>query len=81
MTVIKEMKYVNADGTERRIQLGWSTWDDNELSVRFYYEDSRGRFCFKSPEVPLDVAVFMVAYLKEDLSILPAEIIELLAKY
>ena len=79
MTVIKEKTFTNADGYQRRIQIGRSTWDKDELSIWYYYEDSRGRMCFKSPEVPMDVVVFMTKFLKEDISILPREIVDLLA--
>lgn len=80
MTVIKEKIFTNADGYQRRIQIGWSSWNNSELSVRYYYEDSRGRMCFKSPEVPMDVVIFMTNLLKEDISILPREIVNLLAR-
>ena len=81
MRVINERTFKSTDGTERRIQFGWSTWDDNELSVRFYYEDKNGRFCRQSPEVPLDCVVYMIALMKENLDVLPKEVVILLAKY
>lgn len=80
MKVIKEKLFKTDYGFERRIQIGWSSWNDEELSVRFYYYDSRGQFCIKSPEVPLDVVISMVSYLKEDISILPESIVKMLAK-
>lgn len=75
MKVVIEKVFSNSDGAERRIQLGWSTWDAWELSVRFWYEDKNGRFCRQSPEVPLDCAVYMIALMKENAPDPPREIV------
>lgn len=80
MNVVKEKKFVSTDGTERRIQLGWSSWNPTELSVRYYYEDARGRISFRAPEIPLDAAIHMVSLIKDFVGVLPDSIVKDLAK-
>lgn len=51
-----------------KLQVGRASWDPDELSVRFYYLNSRGGMSPKSPEMPAG-AVRRAAELLDELGL------------
>ena len=79
MKIVKETSFTSANGTAGSMQLRESTWNENELSLKFAYTDTSGKVSRGCPEVALDVAIVMVATMKENLDILPETIVKMLA--
>lgn len=47
------------------LRAGWSSWSNEEKSVKWAYRDRRGRVSIKSPEIPIDVLVEMLLFAYE----------------
>ncbi|WP_277680242.1 hypothetical protein [Gracilibacillus dipsosauri] len=44
------------------LRIGWSSWNENEKSVKWAYPDKRGCTSIRSPEVPLNVLVELLTF-------------------